>query len=225
MLKRIEPVDDERLDQDPISEDRIMGWGKRKSRTKGKAAETIPEIDIDPMTEVDGEEEAAAAEAAREDDWSPESAMPEELSTIGHGMRITGELTGDEDVVIDGTVEGTISLSQNCVTIGPAGRVQAEIRAQSVRVEGRVVGNITAHGRVEITPTGSILGDIRAGRVVLAEGARFKGSIDMGPDVEIEKEPAWGFQSESQDEPVAATTESRDEALSGFDFAGDEPPF
>jgi len=101
---------------------------------------------------------------------------------IGSSMRIEGELTGHEDLIIDGTVQGTIVVTGHQLTIGEHGQVTAEIHdAGTVIVHGRLVGNISAEHKIEIGATGSILGNIRAPRVVLAEGARLKGSVDMDP--------------------------------------------
>ena len=111
-----------------------------------------------------------------------ESKKPMETShvaNIGKSLHIKGELSGNEDLAIDGRVEGKISLNGQSVTIGPNGHVVAEIQAKSVIVGGQMKGNILADDRVEIAATGSMLGDVRAPRVVLADGARFKGSIDM----------------------------------------------
>jgi len=99
---------------------------------------------------------------------------------IGSSMHITGELTGSEDLTIDGTVEGKIRLKGHQLTIGEKGRVSADIRdASKVVVLGEMIGNIVAVERVEIAATGTMQGDISAPRIVLADGARFKGTIDM----------------------------------------------
>ena len=106
--------------------------------------------------------------------------MSEQVN-IGSSMQIKGDLTGKEDLTIDGKVDGRIFLTGHELTIAENGVVNAEIHeASAVVVLGQMVGNITADDRVEITATGSMLGDINAPRVVLAEGARFKGTIDMG---------------------------------------------
>jgi cytoskeletal protein CcmA (bactofilin family) len=100
---------------------------------------------------------------------------------IGSSMQIRGDLTGKEDLTIDGKVEGRIFLTGHELTIAENGMVNAEIHeASAVVVLGRMIGNITADDRVEVAATGSMLGDITAPRVVLAEGAQFKGTIDMG---------------------------------------------
>ena len=102
-----------------------------------------------------------------------------QMANIGKSLQIKGELSGNEDLTIDGAVEGKILLSGHSLTIGQSGQVAAEIGAKAVVVGGDVKGNITADDRVEVAATGTMRGDIRAPRVVLADGARFKGSIDM----------------------------------------------
>jgi cytoskeletal protein CcmA (bactofilin family) len=103
----------------------------------------------------------------------------EKLVNIGQSITIKGELTGNEDLTIDGKVEGTILLKDHNLTIGTNGRINAEVHAKTVTVVGEVVGNITADDKVEVEASGNVQGDIRAPRVVLSDGARFKGSIDM----------------------------------------------
>jgi cytoskeletal protein CcmA (bactofilin family) len=100
---------------------------------------------------------------------------------IGESIHIKGELTGNEDLIVDGHVEGKISLEGHALTIGASAKVSADIRSKAVVVHGQVVGNITAADRIEITPSGSVQGDLRAQRVALADGATFKGTIDMKP--------------------------------------------
>jgi cytoskeletal protein CcmA (bactofilin family) len=101
------------------------------------------------------------------------------MASIGKSVHVKGELSGREDLAIEGKVEGTIALNGYNVTIGQTGRVAAEIQAKSVLVGGHVNGNISADDRVEVAATGSMVGCVRAPRVVLVDGARFKGSIDM----------------------------------------------
>ena len=104
----------------------------------------------------------------------------EKQVNIGHSIQVKGELTGSEDLVIDGTVDGKIQLKDHDLTIGTTGRITAEIQAKTVVVVGQVKGNITAGNRIEIAETGSVLGDLQAPRISLADGATFRGAIDMG---------------------------------------------
>lgn len=103
----------------------------------------------------------------------------EKLVNIGQSISIKGELTGNEDLTIEGKVDGKVVLKDHNLTVGANGRITAEIHAKTVLVLGEVVGNVTADDKVEVAATGSMRGDILAPRVVLADGARFKGAIDM----------------------------------------------
>jgi cytoskeletal protein CcmA (bactofilin family) len=104
--------------------------------------------------------------------------MSDKIS-IGSSMHIKGELTGKEDLTIDGRVDGQIMLTGHQLTIEENGHVTAEINdASTVIVRGTMSGNITASDMVEVASQGSMQGDIRAPRVVLADGSRFKGKID-----------------------------------------------
>ncbi len=98
---------------------------------------------------------------------------------IGKSVVIKGELSGSEDLTIEGHAEGRIDLKDNVLTIGPNGKIKAEIFAKAVVVLGEVVGNVTASEKVDIRDNGSVEGDISSPRVAIAEGAHFRGSVDM----------------------------------------------
>ena len=98
---------------------------------------------------------------------------------IGKSVVIKGELNGSEDLTIEGQVEGKIELRQNVLTIGANGRIKAQVFAKSVIILGEVTGNVTASEKVDLRDNGSVDGDIAAPRVAIAEGAHFRGSIDM----------------------------------------------
>jgi cytoskeletal protein CcmA (bactofilin family) len=103
----------------------------------------------------------------------------EKTVNIGKSVIIKGELNGSEDLTIEGAVEGKIELRQNILTIGPNGKIKAQVFAKSVVILGEVTGNVTASEKVDIRDNGSVDGDIAAPRVAIAEGAHFRGSIDM----------------------------------------------
>jgi cytoskeletal protein CcmA (bactofilin family) len=98
---------------------------------------------------------------------------------IGKSVVIKGELNGSEDLTIEGHVEGKIELRDHVLTIGPNGKIRASIFAKSAIVVGEVVGNITCSEKVDLRDNGSVDGDIIAPRVAIAEGAHFRGSVDM----------------------------------------------
>jgi cytoskeletal protein CcmA (bactofilin family) len=98
---------------------------------------------------------------------------------IGKSVVIKGELSGSEDLTIEGQVEGKIELKDNVLTIGSNGKIKASVFAKALIVLGEVTGNVTASDKVEIRDGGSVDGDIVAPRVAIAEGAHFRGSVDM----------------------------------------------
>ena len=100
---------------------------------------------------------------------------------IGPSIQIKGEVTGDENLVIQGKVEGTIDLGGCEVSIGQSGKVSADIKANIVKVDGEVAGDISGSEKVIISQSGNVRGNIVAPRVTLEDGAIFKGSIDMDP--------------------------------------------
>ncbi|MCI0442627.1 polymer-forming cytoskeletal protein [bacterium] len=99
---------------------------------------------------------------------------------IGPNLTIRGDISADENITIEGTVEGTIE-STNDVIVAPAGKVRADIRANTITISGRVKGNISATHKVDLTSTGQLEGNIQAPKLAIAESAMFKGSIDMSP--------------------------------------------
>jgi len=112
-----------------------------------------------------------------------------DVVNIGKSVVIKGELNGSEDLTVEGSVEGKIELKQHVLTIGPNGRIKAEVFAKAVIVLGEVAGNITASEKVDIRDNGKVDGNIVAPRVAIAEGAHFRGSVDMQPKSEAPKVP------------------------------------
>jgi len=114
---------------------------------------------------------------------SPEPARPSprprESATIGASIRIKGDLSGDEDLLIQGQIQGQIKLKSHNVTVGPSGRVRADIQGRVIRVEGEVDGNLFGEEEIVIRSSGRVQGNLQAPRVTLENGSNFKGSIDM----------------------------------------------
>jgi cytoskeletal protein CcmA (bactofilin family) len=117
-------------------------------------------------------------------------ARTRELATIGPSISIRGELSGEEDLIVQGRVEGTIDLQQNNVTVGKEGRVKADIKARTIKVEGEVEGKLRGDEQVIIRRSGNVRGDIVTPRAALEDGCRFKGTIDMdAQSIEKAKHP------------------------------------
>lgn len=111
---------------------------------------------------------------------STANADTTQRATVGRSIVFRGDLSGEEDLIIQGRVEGSVNLGQHSVTVGPDGEVIASIVGRVVTVEGRVEGNIDGAEQVTLKSSSYVKGDITAPRVVLENGARFRGLVDMG---------------------------------------------
>jgi cytoskeletal protein CcmA (bactofilin family) len=130
-----------------------------------------------------------------------------DIAHIGKSVIIRGELSGSEDLFLDGEVEGSIELKSHSLTIGPNGRIRANIQAKEVVIHGRVDGNVRATDRAELKQSAVLAGDIVTQRIMIEDGAFFKGAVDIQkvdakaeakPDVKPEAKP------EPHKEPAAA---------------------
>ncbi len=101
------------------------------------------------------------------------------MAHIGKSITIRGDLSGEEDLVLDGRIEGRVELAEHHLTIGPNGHVQAELAAKEVTVDGHVCGNVTATKRVEIRETGILDGDVTSPRLLVQEGGQINGTVTM----------------------------------------------
>src|SRR6202051_3581582 len=108
-----------------------------------------------------------------------ETPKTAEFAHIGKSVIIKGELSGSEDLYVDGQVEGSIELSGNRLIIGPHGQVRANVNAKGVIVQGKLDGNIRASERAELTKSAVAVGDITTQRIAIEEGAYFKGKVDI----------------------------------------------
>lgn len=145
-----------------------------------------------------------AAETARpQPNTSHDHRLERSTVNIGKSVVIKGELNGSEDLTIEGQVEGKIELRQNVLTIGPNGKIKAQLFAKAVIILGEVTGNVTATEKVDIRDNGSVDGDIAAPRVAIAEGAHFRGSIDM------QRSGGKGTESKTEQRPASTSHSSQ----------------
>ncbi len=112
------------------------------------------------------------------------SVAGERVARLGPSLVVKGTLAGDEDLLVEGRLDGEISLRQNRVTVGETGRLKADVYCKSICVEGEVDGNLFGDDEVVIRRSGNVRGNVTAPRVTLENGAKFKGSIDMQPGSE-----------------------------------------
>ena len=144
-------------------------------------------------------------------------------AVIGPTIRIKGALSGKENLVIEGCVEGSVELAGHDLTVGQKGQVDADLTARTVKVEGKITGDIRGSEKVIITKSGRVLGNIVAPRVTLEDGAKFKGSIDMDPGGESavatpsSAKPASGVSTSA----AVASAAAKDKTAKGMASAKD----
>ena len=122
-------------------------------------------------------------------DSRPNAAPQTGGTFIGPNVTIEGTITGTEPIVVEGTVRGNINLAAD-LRVGTKARVEATVHARNVTVEGKLTGDISADDRVELIASASVDGNIKAPKIVVAEGAKFRGNVDMGSRVPKDDAPA-----------------------------------
>jgi cytoskeletal protein CcmA (bactofilin family) len=130
--------------------------------------------DEDPSTQPSSESRTPSVSAPRS------SSAGGSRATIGPSISIKGDVTGSEDLLIQGQVDGSVSLGKHAVGVGSEGRVKANIVGRLITIEGRVEGDLTAEEQIILRGSAQVHGDIKAPRVVLEDGATFRGLVDMG---------------------------------------------
>ncbi len=136
---------------------------------------------------------------------SMDTSKPEfraDVAHIGKSVVVKGELSGSEDLYLDGEVEGSIELKGHSLIIGPNGRVRANVHARDVVVHGKVDGNLRGTERVELKKAAILVGDIYTQRIVIEDGAYFKGAVDL--QKEAAKPEAKGPEAKTEAKPAAS---------------------
>ena len=144
-------------------------WGRKEDSVEQ------PRSELPPRTQ--GVGEVANTPPAR-----PSVAVPKAArtgSSIGRTVKLKADILGDEDLRIDGELEGKIVLPKSNVTVGPSGKVQADVQAKSIVIEGKIHGNLQASEKIDIRKTGTLEGDIVTVGISIEEGAMFRGSVDI----------------------------------------------
>jgi cytoskeletal protein CcmA (bactofilin family) len=134
---------------------------------------------------------------------APRAISPESHTIIGENISIEGGIQGKENLVIEGSVKGNIELEANHLTVGAKGYVEGEIHADSVTVKGRLTGNITASGKVEITKEADFNGEIRARSISVEDGAMLKAVIELERESQIKAVPEPKVKAVEQASPVS----------------------
>src|ERR1700691_71329 len=158
-------------------------WGDKKSDAPAKSP--LPQEQPPPIAKTTSSTETApvfpgeAKKMAPIDSTYPATSSSSGIARLGATLHVKGEITGNEDLHIDGTVEGLVQLEDRKLTIGTSATVTADIIAREVVVYGNVKGNLRARDRIEIKKDGSVAGDLTTARIMIEDGAYFKGAIEI----------------------------------------------
>lgn len=154
-------------------------WDKRKPEEQGARPPVVPANAAEPAKPV--------AHTAAPPVIATLPEAPRNVAVIGAGMTIKGEVYSQEDLYVDGEVDGALELKEHCLTVGPNGKTHSSVRAREVVVLGSIQGNVEARDKIAIRKNGRLVGDIKTAGIIIDDGAYFKGSIDI---VKSDSKPA-----------------------------------
>ena len=146
-------------------------WNKRKEEEYPPKSNTAPSAPVNPVRESAPMSTAPAASHFSNDMRGP--------AVIGKSVMIKGQIFSREDLTIDGEVDGSVELQEHRLTVGPHGKLQAGVKAREIIVLGAIHGNVEASDKIDIRKDAKLVGDIKTARIVIEDGAYFKGSIDI----------------------------------------------
>src|SRR5689334_15451082 len=179
-------------------------WGEKKPETPARTPlpQQQPRTTATPATSFSSGEARTMAPLDSYNNASNDRSMSNTTATarLGASLHVKGEITGNEDLAIDGSVEGLVQLEDRKLTVGASARVTADIIAREVVVYGNVKGNLRARDRIEIKKDGSVVGDLTTARIMIEDGAYFKGSIEIdkaGEGSDGDSKSSYGRTSKS----------------------------
>src|SRR6267378_5949172 len=152
---------------------RCLMWKKEDSKPEGVSGTTAP-----PANSASSSSSPSASMPSLSGGLPSSSPV---AACISQGIKITGEVTGSEDLFVDGVVEGKLSLTTNsCLTIGPNGSVKADVIAREVIVRGKIEGKVTGRDKVQLWSTGQVTGEVQTDRLAIEDGALLRGRVEAG---------------------------------------------
>ncbi len=149
-------------------------WWEKEKKSQPSTPSVQPAV---PVSSVNSKVENRMPESIRRD--TSVSSQGQVHAIIGRSIVLKGELSANEDLVIEGQFDGTVNLEDHCLTVGANGKVKAEIQARQVVIYGTVNGNVSAREKIDVRRTGNVTGDLTSASISIEEGAYFKGSIDI----------------------------------------------
>lgn len=178
-------------------------WNKRKDEEPSRPSYTPPAPSVAPLAPVapsslEPKKETTTVSSMPVNRFEPENRGGGSSATIGKAVKIVGQIYSKEDLFVDGDLEGTVEALEHRLTIGPNGSVHAGIKAREVVALGTIQGNVEATEKIEIRKDAKLVGDIKTARIIIEDGAYFKGSIDI-----VKPEPAKVTQPKQQPQAAA----------------------
>jgi cytoskeletal protein CcmA (bactofilin family) len=178
-------------------------WNRRKDEENPQRPAHVPQSPASAPAQTNREVPTQTMASAPIRTYDPPA--PAGSATIGKAVMIKGQIFSREDLVIDGEVEGTVEAQEHRVTVGPNGKVQASVKAREIVVLGSIAGNVEATDKIDIRKDARLVGDIKTARIVIEDGAYFKGSIDIVKGGEPKKQgQAPAPQAATQQAQVAS---------------------
>jgi cytoskeletal protein CcmA (bactofilin family) len=181
-------------------------WGNKKPESPQPAADSRTNTNLSPKPAPATWE---GSQTMSTDAMRPIGATSDRAAArLGSSLHVKGEITGNEDLQIDGTVEGLVQLDDRKLTVGATAKVTADIIAREIVVYGTVKGNLRAKDRIEIKKDGSVVGDLTTARIMIEDGAYFKGAIEIDKTSEREakehEKPAFARAAAAPSAPASA---------------------
>lgn len=146
-------------------------WKKEDAKTQG-----VPEISTAPVNSTATQSVSTNAPS----NFAQPPVSSRAAACISQGIKIKGEVTGSEDLFVDGQVDGQLTLTNGSLTIGPNGSVKADVHAREVIVRGKVEGKVTGREKVQLWSTGQVMGEVQTDRLAIEEGALLRGKVEAG---------------------------------------------
>ena len=173
-------------------------WNKRREEEPPRPYIPLSPAPVAPKT-IEAKKEVTPVSSTPIGRFEPENRVS--AATIGKAVKIVGQIYSKEDLYVDGEIEGTVEALEHKLTIGPHGTVHAGIKAREVVALGNITGNVEASDKIEIHKEAKLVGDIRTSRIIIEDGAYFKGSIDI-----VKPEPAKPAAPAHAPAPAAAAS-------------------
>jgi cytoskeletal protein CcmA (bactofilin family) len=173
-------------------------WGNKKSEPPPVKPAAPPAPPVTPATaQPTVVRETSMEVTAMNPNESRPTPMPTSGARLGPSLHVKGEISGNEDLHVDGSVEGQIALEDRKLTVGASAKVSADISAREIVIYGNVKGNLRARDRIEIKKDGSVVGDLTTARIMIEDGAYFKGSIEIDREGTHAEKPAFARAAQS----------------------------